>query len=90
MNKKIYDLYESFLDNVNMAEEIGISVQEFWDTLYKPHLIRLMNEVEQNNPSDESWKIKTKPRKGSGSAPSNKFFPRCEIWEREGEKQHES
>lgn len=46
MNKKIYDLYESFLDNVNMAEEIGISVQEFWDTLYKPHLIRLMNKVE--------------------------------------------
>lgn len=44
MNKRIYELYGSFLDNVGRAEEMGVTVQEFWDTFYKPYVIEEMNK----------------------------------------------
>ena len=69
-------------------KEIMVIYKHRQRTQLKQILNRISNIIQ--NPSEESWKIKTKPRKGSGSAPSNKFFPRCEIWEWKGEKQHES
>lgn len=39
-----YELYESYLNNVKLAEECGISAEELWNTLYKPHVIAMMKE----------------------------------------------
>ena len=69
-------------------KEIMVIYKHRQRTQLKQILNRISNIIQ--NPSEESWKIKTKPRKGVRERTSNKFFPRCEIWERKGEKQHES
>lgn len=42
MTKEIIELLKSYEENIKMAEDVGISQEELWNTLYKPHIARLM------------------------------------------------
>ena len=41
---KILKLIESYEKNISIAEDCGITAEELWNTLYKPWLVKYMNE----------------------------------------------
>lgn len=45
--KEVINLLESYEKNIHVAEECGITAEELWDTLYKPHLIAYMETVKK-------------------------------------------
>ena len=42
--KRVVELLNSYDENIQVAEECGISAEELWNTLYRPHMQAIMDE----------------------------------------------
>ena len=42
--KRVIELLNSYDKTIQTAEECGISAEELWNTLYRPHIQAIMNE----------------------------------------------
>lgn len=41
---RVIELLNSYDENIQVAEECGISAEELWNTLYRPHIQAIMEE----------------------------------------------